>query len=150
MANNKYPEIKKAKKELLIEHFKRCDEMWRHFTPTIWSIPSVAAAINIGAYSLLFDKSKIISPLPRILILVILFCINLVLTVGSWKHRYMQRRFGDRLMDIEEKAGISVIEFKKMISGSLFYVILMVILTIISGVFLYMGISDLVYVIPKV
>ena len=45
-----FNELETMQRESLIEHYKRCEVFWRHWTPNIWSLPSVAVAVNIGAY----------------------------------------------------------------------------------------------------
>ena len=120
-----FSELSTEQRQILIEHYKRCSEFWRHWTPTIWSLPSVAAAINIGAYSVLFDMSKGVSMTIKVLALVILVILNMALTFGVWKHRGMQIAFGDRLQAIERYGGIVVIEltgWQKKISASWLYV----------------------------
>jgi len=123
-------------REILLAHYKRCDEMWRHWTPTIWSVPSVAAAINVGAYAFLFDDTKHILTGARILSLAILVVLNLALTVGVWKHRGLQKTFGGRLVAIERFAGISVVEFEplqKQLSASALYVTASAVMLLSSG-----------------
>ena len=80
--SKQFNELKADQREFLIEHYRRCEAFWRHWTPTIWSIPSVAAAINIGAYSFVFDSSKNLSCSVKIIALCILVLLNSFLTVG--------------------------------------------------------------------
>ena len=142
MSNKKFPgdlkridELESNQKDFLIEHYKRTEAFWRHWTPTLWSIPSIAAAINIGAYSLIFDSSKNLEAPIKVIVLIILVSLNFALTIGAWKHRYMQKEFGDRLQDIKKYALIPPVELttiQKKISASRIYVIVMLIILIIS------------------
>ena len=128
-------ELSAVQKEFLIEHYRRCEAFWRHWTATIWSLPSVASAINIGVYTLLFSVGKDIKDSLQVLILIVLVLLNTALTIGIWKHRYMQQEFGKRILDIEEYSGIQIIEFstiQRKISGSLAYVIVMLLISLIS------------------
>jgi len=120
-------------KEFLIEHYRRCEAFWRHWTPTLWSLPSVAAAINIGAYSLIFGKE--IESFIKVIALGILVVLNCALTVGVWKNRYLQKEFGKRLVALENYASLPTIEFsslQKSISASLLYGVVMLVIFIVS------------------
>jgi len=80
-----FNELETQQREFLIEHYKRCEAFWRHWTPTIWSIPSVAAAINITSYSFVFDSSKNLDYSIKIIALFILLLLNIALTIGACK-----------------------------------------------------------------
>jgi hypothetical protein len=126
-------------REYVVEHYRRCEAFWRHWTPTIWSLPSVAAAINVGAYTLIFGVTKgSIDPRVRLGAIVILCFLNLALTIGVSRHRHMQMKFGDRIRLIEEgHFGIPWIKFDPIheaFSGSGFYVLAMLAISAVSGV----------------
>ena len=154
MSKKKFPgdlkpfdELESNQKEFLIEHYKRCEAFWRHWTPTLWSLPSIAAAINVGAYSLIFDSSKNLETITKVIVLFILASLNLSLMIGVWKHRYLQKVFGDRILAIEEYASIPTIEFtelQKIISGSLVYVICMLVIFTISLILFFCFLCDLI------
>lgn len=148
MSNNNSPfldnsvditQLDETKKKCLFDYYNRCKEFWIHWTPTIWSLPSVAAAINIGAYSFLFDTTKNVQNDIKLYALIILSLLNLALTIGVWKHRYMQKVFGDKLIEIEKYFSLKTIEFsttQKFISGSLFYCITSFAILLISFILL--------------
>jgi hypothetical protein len=126
----KYADLPESTREALWEHYRRCDQFWRHWTPTIWSMPSVASAINVGAYAFIQEKGAY-----RLAVLGVVSLLNLTVAFGLWKHRYMQRTFGARMLDIERYAGIPIIEFSRVhrrISGSWVYVLTMLLLTALS------------------
>ena len=129
-------ELNDYQKKFLIEHYRKCNALWRHWTPTIWSIPSVAAAINAGAYAVIFDSSRDLEPSVRIAVLGLLLFLNLALTLGIWKHRYMQKVYGERILVMDEKyALVERIPFSKpqaAISGSFFYFMAMVAISSIN------------------
>ena len=132
-------ELESNQKELLIEHYRRCGAFWRHWTTTIWSIPSIVAVINVAAYSLIFDTSRSLDTHIKTIVLGVLVFLNLTVTLGVWKHRYLQRVFGERILDLEKYASIPTIEFggvQRKISASKFYVMLMVGISIVSLVLL--------------
>ena len=124
----------KVDKDLLIEHYKRIEAFWRHWTPTIWSIPTVASTINFGAYSLVFNNSFKIEDNVGILVFLILLFLNLALTMGILKHRDMQKKFGNRLIEIERVFSIEPINLKTntigRINSSVYYSIVMIIIFI--------------------
>ncbi len=126
-----FNELEDSRREFLIEHYKRCEAFWRHWTTTIWSIPSVAAAINVGAYTLLFGPGKDIIMSLQAVILSILILLNVAVTIGVYRHRYMQKEFGDRILAIEKYFEIPTIKLRGF-SGSLVYFIVMVVISLIS------------------
>lgn len=136
-----FNELKTKQKEFLIEHYRRCEAFWRHWTVTIWSLPSVAAAINIGAYTLLFGPGKDIIPSLQAIILGILVLLNVALTVGIWKHRCYQQAYGNQIDTLESYFGIKSVKLSGLagkISASLLYVIAMIVISIISlGLLVY-------------
>ncbi len=125
---------KEVDKDLLIEHYKRTEAFWRHWTPTIWSIPTVTSAINFGAYSLVFNKSFQLEDNIEILVFSILLFLNLALTIGLFKHRDLQKKFGKRLMEIEKVFLIESINLKTntigRINSSIYYCIAMILIFI--------------------
>jgi hypothetical protein len=127
-----FNQLSVTQRQFLIEHYRRCEAFWRHWTHTIWSIPSVSAAINIGAYALLFGSQRPIAVKSQILVLFILFLLNGILTVGLYRHRHMQQQFGKRILAIEEYAGIPIIRLSETVKGSLIYLIAMIIISLIS------------------
>lgn len=140
-----FDELKSDQKEFLIEHYKRCEAFWRHWTPTLWSLPSIAAAINVGTYSLIFDSSKNLGSITKVIVLFILAFLNFTLMIGVWKHVYLQKVFGDRILAIEEYTSIPTIKFaglQKIISASQVYVICMLIIFTISLILLFYFIFD--------
>ncbi len=132
--NTEFTKLEDSQRAALFEHYRRCGEFWRHWTTTIWSIPSVASGINIGAYVAVFTTH--IPKEGKILAFGILSLLNLILTLGLWKHQSLQKKFGDRIMAIEEYASIALIdppiEGKPSWSGSTAYVIAMVFITVTS------------------
>ena len=155
MSKKKFPddlkpfdELESNQKEFLIEHYKRCEAFWRHWTPTLWSLPSIAAVINVGAYSLIFDSSKNLETTAKVIVLFILASLNLTLMIGVWKHGYLQKVFGDRILAIEKYASIPTIEFtglQKMISAHRVYFICMLIIFIISLILLFCFLFHLLF-----
>ena len=145
MNNDEFPgdlkpfnEITPARREFLIEHYRRCEAFWRHWTPTIWSIPSVATAINVGAYTLLFGPGKEAPLQIQILVLLILLLLNSALTVGVYRHRHMQQQFGKRILAIERYFEFPIVKLSQTIRGSLIYFFVMVVISLISlGLLIY-------------
>lgn len=130
-----FDELNSNQKEFLIEHYKRCGAFWMHWTSTIWSLPSIAAAINVGTYSLIFDTGRELETIIKVTILFILVVLNFALMIGVWKHKYLQKVFGERILDLERYASIPTIEFTKLqnkISAGLFYLIAILIIFISS------------------
>jgi hypothetical protein len=127
-----FKQLNASQKQFLFEHYRRCEAFWRHWTHTIWSIPSVSAAINIGAYAFLFGSQKPITTNLQILALFILVLLNGILTVGLYRHRHMQQQFGKRILAIEKYAGIPIIKLSETVKGSLIYLIAMIIISLIS------------------
>ena len=133
-------QLSAVQKEFLIEHYRKCEAFWRHWTVTIWSLPSVAAAINIGAYTLLFSHSKDIISSLQAVILGILVLLNVALTVGIWKHRCYQRAYTNQLDILECYFGIKSVKLSGLagkLSASLLYVIVMIAISLISFGFLF-------------
>ena len=126
-----YNELDDAQRNFLIEHYKRCQAFWMHWTTTIWSVPSVAATINIGAYTLLYGPAKDIDTPYKAVILIVLVLLNIGLTIGACKHSYMQHQFGNRIVDIEKYFNIQKVKLQNF-SGSYVYVAVMAIITIIN------------------
>lgn len=150
--------LEPEERQFLFEHYKRCEQFWRHWTTTIWSIPSVASAINIAAYMLVFTKNLEVS--GKIIASGVLLLLNLALTLGLWKHQNMQKRFGDQIISIEEYASVPVIDLgrvQKYWSGSWAYVLAMIFITVtslffhVSNLLILSGldiVSNLAYLIP--
>ncbi len=123
---------------MAVEQYRRYGAFWMHWTPTIWSIPSLAVLVNFGAYYYLLLKDV---PAPkdpvrdwvRVVAAVVLIMLNLAITLGLFKHRNMQRAFGDRLLEIEKAAGLKKADFSKEIpSASEAYGYLMIAITAAS------------------
>jgi len=133
----------KVDRDFLIEHYKRAESFVRHWTPTIWSVPSVAFVINLGTYSTIFDIGKSFECLSLVTILVILILLNIALTVGVHKHNQGQKAFGNRLMEIERKVmNIEPIKIPRGPgSAANFYVFAMIFMTCISLVVLVLILS---------
>jgi hypothetical protein len=140
VGEKEFGKLKDHEKEFLLEHYRRLQKFWMHWTTTIWSIPSVASGINIGFYAYFFVKSGEGLTHINSLMLLILVALNFALTIGALKHIYMQHRFGQRIKAIEEFAGIRFIKFEglqdRFFSGSFWYVILLLGLYALSSMFL--------------
>jgi hypothetical protein len=121
---------------LLLEHYKRCEAFWRHWTASIWSVPSVAAAVNIGVYSVIFDSTKHYSHPAKLFCFLLLLFLNAALTVGLWRHKYLQDCFGKRILAIEEYLSIPIVDINQKVRASLVYCMLMVFLCLASLVLL--------------
>jgi hypothetical protein len=130
-----YDQLNVNQKDFLTEHYKRCQAFWIHWTSTIWSIPTVISTINIGAYIAIFGLENSISSPYKAVILLLLVFLNIALTIGVYRHSYMQHKFGDQMIAIEKYYKIPIITLNKF-SGSCVYVILMCLVTIISISFL--------------
>jgi hypothetical protein len=136
--NNPDPEFSKLSSEqrdFLLRHYERCAADWRHWTPGIWSVPSLEAAINVGAYSLIYNNAIQLPNQIRVLALVVLVLLNFAVFVGLWKHRATQAAAGDRMREIEEFSGITPVLLKGRrgkIRASLFYQIVTLAVLIIS------------------
>lgn len=128
-----FTQLTRLQRETLLEHYHRCSQFWMHWTTTIWSLPTVASAINIGVYSLVFGTA--VSAGGRIIALGVLALLNLILTLGLWKHQNMQKKFGDRIKGIEKYASIKVLKLGQQWSGSTAYLLAMIFLTLTSAVF---------------
>ncbi len=134
--NKPFKELEDKERQPFFKHYDRCEKFWRHWTTTIWSIPSVASAINIGAYTLIFTSDM--TDKEKIILAGILSLLNLALTLGLWKHQNMQKKFGQQIIDAEDYASIPVIDYGNFIkhwSGSWAYVLAMIFITLISLVF---------------
>ena len=134
-------EGQKVDRDFLIEHYKRTESFWRHWTPTIWSVPSIAFLINIGTYSVIFDENKNFELGSFLLIIGILILLNVTLTIGVYMHMVQQKAFGQRLVKIEkELMNINSVPLPKG-SASKFYVLAMVIMAFLSVLLLTLRIS---------
>ncbi len=133
---------KRVEKEALFEHYKRTEAFWRHWTSTIWSMPTVASVLNIGAYTLILSVEVGLEDYQKILVLFLLLILNISLSVGLSKHIYLQKRFGKRLLSIEKAWKIKVIKTRTncigRFPGSYLYIVAMILICIINiGMLVY-------------
>lgn len=127
---------KNEKKEIILEHYKRCKEYCLSYNNTIWSMPSIAIAINVGTYYAMFDDNKAIQNEIVLISLIILIILNISLTLGIFKHYHFQQNFGKRILEIEKCNNIPYLDFNekglyKLRTGK-FYIVSMLLITIIS------------------
>jgi hypothetical protein len=122
---------------LILEHYKRCKDFCLSYNTTIWSMPSVATAINVGTYYALFDMNKKLESYIVLLTLFILTLLNIALTIGITRHLHFQRQFGKRIMEIERQNGLPLVELDngnrvtKIKAGGI-YIFAMVIISLVS------------------
>ena len=112
------------------EHYERVYTFWTHWTNTIWSMPSVATAINFGGFYVIFNGDNNVSVYFKIAVLVILLVLNIALTKGMKSHLFMQRHFGSRILEIERANGIPIIDFRNPRGGEFFNFAMYVIIII--------------------
>ena len=135
-----FRDLDEGRRGFLTTYYKECGAMWRHWTRTIWSIPSIASAINLTIYGAFFGVDWDLPASARPILLFILTSLNGVLTLGLWRHRGAQNAYGKRLREVEAYAGIPEIPphpRQRGIHASAVYVALMITLSLISLAFLF-------------
>jgi hypothetical protein len=59
--NRVFGQLEGLERTALLEHYRRCQRFWTHWTPTIWSLPSIASGykyclLHVGLYNQVGNK----------------------------------------------------------------------------------------------
>ena len=136
---NGLSDAEKAKlhNDFLLEHYKRCKDFYLSYNTSIWSVPSIAATINVVTYYALFDESKNFAPGITPAVLFVLLILNVALCFGLYKHSSFQRSFGGRIIEIERQNNITVIPLKMHPKAANIYVGVMILIIAVNSIIFF-------------